>query len=433
MYLLKLKTIFSWIVFFFIISFVSYSFSANTPKSEKELDLDATKHKDNITLEREQFDYQKTRDDDATEREGHQRKADAIKENNQMRVEQRKEAERNKKEAMRERQEKCDDAYKDMQAEKKEKKEETKNLVEQFYDLEEKVTELESKNSEKQAEINKELDDLKKESNNTVQEFKDDMGKELKGIDEEIQKMEEAIAQLHEELAKVEETRMTVFYAQRKQQNNFYSKCFGQALEQTEKERSVYYQKSSRKTLRRKSMGSLFSGGKKQTKNVFSSRFNSFLHLCLNNQAALLTKQNHKNEYTITMKKLHRQEERMKEKMKGIKAQIQNMKTTGKTEVVVKFKQKMEAELNSFSQSYDSLTSNYKQTSQQTIKEIEKIKTQQSHVLMRRAQAVPEKTRSVLITEQCHEQKGIADVFNMFDLQNTGDPLNFSSSSGSVY
>ena len=79
-------------------------------------------------------------------------------------------------------------------------------------------------------------------------------------------------------------------------------------------------------------------------------------------------------------------------------------------EIMTRFKQKMEGELNTFSQSYDALTANHQRSAQQIIKEIEKIKQQQAYTLMNRAQVVPQQTRSVMINNQCQG----SSVFNMF-------------------
>ena len=369
---------------------------------------------------------QQNREDDRFEWEKDRAQAADEREDRRLRNEAAREQQRERREQEREMRDRCERAEDDIQAQMKENKQEKEKWEQKFYDLEGKITELEGKNSEKQVEINEKLDELKKDTNKTVQDFKDDMAEELKEVDEEVKELERSIGELHEELRKVEETRMTAFYARRKQQNEFYSKCFGQALEQTEKERSAFYQKRATRTLRRQNIGSLVSGGKTQTKNVFSARFNSFLHLCLNNQAALLEKQNQKDEYELTLKKLHSQEEGINKKMEGIKAQIAQLKTNGKVEVMNRFKQKMEMELNTFNQSYDALTANYQRGSQQTIREIEKIKQQQAYTLMSRAQIVPQKTRSTMINNQC---QGLS-AFNMFSNPSGGRGI-FGSSTGS--
>ena len=363
----------------------------------------------------EQWDYQQGRDRTADEREANRLKSESLREQA-----------RERKEAEREMQDRCERAEEDIQAQMKEKKQEKEKWEEKFYDLEGKITELEGKNSEKQVEINEKLDELKKDANEAVQDFKDDMAGELKDTDEDIKDLEKSIGELTEELRKVEETRMTAFYARRKQQNEFYSKCFGQALEQTEKERSSFYQRTATRTLKRQNIGSLVSGGKTQTKSVFSARFNSFLHLCLNNQAALLEKQNQKDEYELALKKLQSQEENIDIKINGIRAQIENLKTSGKVEIMTRFKQKMEGKLNTFSQSYDALTANHQRSAQQIIKEIEKIKQQQAYTLMNRAQVVPQQTRSVMINNQCQG----SSVFNMFSSP-SGNRGIFNSSTGS--
>ncbi len=412
-------------LYFFIFSFSYYS---EAHSGHTSVEVDGHKHStdgrtkeywDNQQkLENQQFEYQKDKDAAAAEREANRIRSEALREQ-----------QRERREREREQRDRCDQAADDVQAQMKENKQEKEKWEQKFYDLEGKITELEGKNSEKQEEITEKLDELKKGANETMQEFKDDMAEELKDIDEEVKELEQSIGELHDELRKVEETRMTAFYARRKQQNEFYSKCFGQALEQTEKERSAFYQKTATRTLRRKNMGSLISGGKTQTKSVFSSRFNSFLHLCLNNQAALLEKQNQKDEYELTLKKLHSQEQSIDQKIKGIKAQIAQLKTNGKVEVMTRFKQKMEAELNTFNQSYDALTSSYQRGTQQIIREIEKIKQQQAYTLMSRAQVVPQKTRSAMINNQC---QGLS-VFNMFSAPGgSRGILGSSTGSGSV-
>ena len=341
-----------------------------------------------------------------------------------------RERQRQVTEAREKAQDKCDEVHEKVQEEMEAKKEEKEKWEEKFHDLEEKITDLEKENSDKQVEINEKIDELKTETNETLQEFKDDMAEELKSVDEDIKQLQESMAELNDELYKIEETRLTAFYARRKQQNEFYSTCFTKAMEQTEKERSQFFQRSRRGTLKRKNIGQLMEGGKKQTKNAFSNRFNSFLQLCLNNQAALLKKQNEKNEYLLTLEKLDRQEDMAKAKIKGIKTQIQNMKTTGKVEVMNRFKEKMQNQVNLFSQSYDSLTANHKKSSQQITQQIEKIKQQQAYALSNRAQAIPQETRSALMAHKCEQM----NVFNLFPNPASITPTNegFLGGSGTL-
>ena len=363
------------------------------------------------------FEYRKSQEEARQERDAaRERQRQATERRREEREQlkeirdQAKEAQEKAEEAREKAQDKCDEAHDKVQEEMEAKKEEKEKWEEKFYDLEEKITDLEKENSEKQVEINEKIDELKKETHETIQEFKDEMGEELKAIDDKVQELQGSMAELADELYKIEETRLTAFYARRKQQNEFYSTCFTKALEQTEKERSQFFRRSRRGTLKRKNVGQLMEGGKKQTKNAFSNRFNSFLQLCLNNQAALLKKQNEKNEYLLTLEKLDRQEDRAKQKIAGIKTQIQNMKTTGKVEVMNQFKEKMQAQVNRFSQSYDSLTANHKKSAQQITQQIEKIKQQQAYALSNRAQAVPQETRSVLMVQKCEQM----DTFNLF-------------------
>ena len=384
-----------------------------------------------LQREEDRKDRDDKRNQERWENEQERQAVEDKREESRLKSEVLREQQRGKRDAQREMRDRCERAEDDLKAEMKERQTEREKWEEKFYDLEGKITELESKNSEKQVTINEKLDELKKDSNKTIQEFKDNMAGEIKEIDEEIKKLEQSIAELSDELDKVEETRMTAFYARRKQQNDFYSKCFGQALQQTEKERTMHYQKTATRTLKRKDIGALVSGGKTQTKNVFSARFNSFLNLCLYNEAALLEKDNHKNEYELALKKLLRQEDRAKEKIEGIKEQIKQLSTTSKLDIMNRFKQKMEAEINIFSQSYDTLTANYQRSAQQTIKEIEKIKQNQAYILNNRSQIVQEKTRSRMISSQCQGM----DMFNMFSLPNSGNKglFNSSTSSGTVH
>ncbi len=306
--------------------------------------------------------------------------------------------------------EKCDKAKDDVKTALDEQKEDTKNLEQKFFDEEEKITDLEKQFSEGKQDLSKNLEDLKTQSNQNLQNLKDDMGQALKGIEQEVTQIENNLSALNEQLDKVEDTRMDAFFARRKQQNEFYSKCFGQALEQTEKERSLFYQRKAAGRLKRKDMGELFSAGKGKTKNQFSARFNSFLHLCLNNQAALLEKENQKNEFKLMMTKLDRQEERIEKKIADLKAKIANLKTNKKAEILKQFKEKMTAELNRFNETYASHSKSFQASSRQTIGEINKVKQRQAHILMQRSQSTPQDARQILLTNQ--ECQG--DPFNLF-------------------
>ena len=333
------------------------------------------------------------------------------------RQEVQREAARRQRTDMKERERKCEQAERDMKTDMEEQSRKQKDLEQSFFDLEENITDLEKIASESKETVNTELDALKTKSNEAIQNLKDDMGAELKGIDNEIKRMEENIAQLHEVLAKVEEGRLDAFFTRRKQQNEFYSKCFGQALQQTEQKRIQYYQRKTTGNLRKKNIGTLISGGKTKVKSEFSQKFNQLLNLCLNNQAALLEKENHKNEYNLMLEKLRRKEEQAKQKITQLKAQIQNMRTQGKVEVMNKFKEKMQAEIQNFEASYNKFTTNFTAKSQQIIREIEKVKKEQSYVLMNRSQVTSQDTRTLLVSNNC---QGGMESFNLFPKNNPG-------------
>ena len=409
-------------VFLFIHPFAPSSSTERLPTPEEE-----NRAEKRLKIEEEQWEHQQEQDELRRERELEREEREDKRREARSRRELELEARREAKEKRREMREQCEKAQDDIKEDMENKKDEREDLEQEFYDLEGKISDLEKQNSEEENTINEKLDELKKESQETVQNLKDEMQDEIyKKIEKEMQQLEKERSQLHKDIEKIKETRLTAFYARRKQQNEFYSRCFGQALEQTEKERSTFYQRRATGTLKRKNIGALISGGKSQTKHSFSSRFNSFLNLCLNNQAALLEKQNHKDEYELTLIKLQRQESAMKKQSETMRSQIKNLSTTGKTEIMGNFKQKMEAELNTFNQSYDSLTKSYQKNSSQIINEIKKIKQQQAHILMKRAQAVPQETRSTLVNNQCQ----MADMFNMFSSSSKGGILGSSTSSG---
>ncbi len=343
-------------------------------------------------------------------------------------AEQAEQATKAKREALKDLEEKCRQANKDVEEELKDAQGEAKEWEEKFHDAGQDITKLEEKHSEQQVEIRENLDKLKQESNRNVQELKDDMGKEMKNIDAQVAQVSAKIADLNRQLEKVEDLRLTAYYARRKQQNEFYSQCFGQALTQAEAERAKFYKKKTHRRARRQNMGQLMTGGKQQNKAVFSGQFNSYLHLCLNNQSALLQKQNMKNEYQLTVEKLAREEERTQAQIEELKQQIQKLNTQDKAEVVARFKEKMEKALQAFNQNHELLTTNYQTSSQNTIKQIEEIKKQQANHLMRRSQAVPKEGRSTMISQQCQGQ----DVFNMFANSSTGERGLFNSTPSSI-
>ena len=314
------------------------------------------------------------------------------------------------REQLKDLQEQCRQADRDVVEALKDKQGEAREWEDKFHDSGRDITELEEKLSEQQVEIRNTLDKLKQESNNNVQELKDDMGRELKGIDAQVARVSEKIAELNRELEKVEDSRLDAYYARRKLQNGFYSQCFGEALSKAEKDRKVFYDKKRSRRAKRNSMGALMTGGKQQNKTVFSGQFNSYLHLCMNHQQALLAKQNMKNDYQLQMEKLKRAEERTQAQIGELRQQIQKLNTHDKAEVVARFKQKMEIALNNFNQTYEKITTNYQTSSQNAIQQIDKIKKIQASHLMKRAEAVPQKSRSMAISQQCQGQ----DMFNMF-------------------
>ncbi len=372
-------------------------------------------------------DRQEKLDDERREREA---RSDLRQEEQDRRTREReaeadaKEQEREVKEALKEREEKCENAENEVKDALEEKDEKQSELEQDFYDLEEDITELEGKSAEEQTKIKTEIENFNRTANNNTQQLKEEMGKELKNIDVKVQQIQDTIGQLHDSLEKVEEDRLTAFYARRKQQNEFYSTCFGKALEQTEKVRMIFYQRKRANTLRRRTLGDLARGGKTQTRNTFSGRFNQFLNLCLNNQAALLQKSNQENEYQLMVEKLNRREERIEQKIAELKTQIANLKSHGKAEILNRYKEKMQQEIQNFEQSYDSLTENYQTNSRQIINQIGKIKHQQASVLMNRAQnALPERTRNDLIVHQCQQHGGGLNVLNMFPSSFTTAPV----------
>ena len=410
-----------WNVLFFHILFIPLFFPFNALGADPP-------SPDEIELRTKEFEYQKERDSLTDERRTEEREMEALRREARGKQEAQREAARLQKEAMRERERKCEQAERDMKTDMKEQNRKQKDSEQEFFDLEEKIADLEKTASEKKTEISTELDTLKTESNQTIQDFKDDMGDELKGVDDEIKNLKENIAQLYETLAQVAEGRLDAFFARRKQQNEFYSKCFGQALQQTEQQRGQFYQRKAKGTLKRKSMGDLISGGKTKVKGEFSQKFNNLLNLCLHNQAALLEKENQKNEYKLMLEKLRRKEEQAKQQIAGLKAQIQQMKTQGKVEVMTKFKEKMEAEVQNFEASYNNLTTNFKEQSQQVIKEVKKIKEQQAYVLMNRSQITSQGTRTIMAQNGC----GGMDNFNLFPTNNPGTIPSLSYPSGSL-
>ena len=331
-------------------------------------------------------------------------------------VEAKKEVERARREAQKDMEEKCEQASKDVQEELKDKQGEAQDWEEKFHDKGQEITGLEEELSKQQIQLREQLDDLKKNSNQNLQDLKDNMGREMEGLEDQVVRLEAKISDLNTQLEKIEDARLTAYYARRKQQNESYSNCFGQALTQTEAQRTAFYQKKQQRRVKRKSMGELMTGGKQQNKNVFAGKFNSYLHLCLNNEAALLAKQNLKDEYKLSLEKMKREEQRTKKQIEGVRVEIQKLQTTEKAEVLSKFKEKMEAQLKSFNQSYDVLSTNYKANAQQVLQQIEKIKKVQASYLMKRAQAVPQKTRSVAISAKCQQ----VDAFNLFQNQDSG-------------
>lgn len=379
------------------------AFCAQNPKNQ---DCKERRRQEQQRLEWEQEDREKR---------GEEREMENRRQEERTKIEAQREAARLQKEAMRERERKCEQAERDMKTDMEKQNQKQKDLEQKFFDLEQKITDLEGKASENKVSLNKDMEDLKKNSSENIQALKDDMGAQLKETDEEIKKIEDSMVQLKETIDKVADDRLTAFFARRKQQNEFYSKCFGQALQQTEQKRGDWYKRKATGTLKRKSMGDLISGGKTQTKSQFSIQFEKLLHLCLNNQAALLEKQNQENEYKLMLEKLRRQEERAKQQIAGLNVQIQQLKTRGKADIMTKFKGKMEAELQSFQQSYDNLSKNFKEQSQNIIQDIGKVKKQQAMVLMQRSQITSQDTRSLMVNNKCE-----MDSFNLFPTNNSG-------------
>ena len=353
---------------------------------------------DSITTS-EQLEYQRERDEIKDRRYKAQKKEEAIKE----------------------REEKCEQAYEDVEKSLEDQKEEKQKWEDKFYDFESDITDLEKKHSEEQLKTTELLEKLKKDSAQNMQDLKDKKDKELKGIDRhtanQIQSLEKALDSLNDALAKLEETRMTVFFNRRKQQNNNYSACFGQALQQTEAERSKFYAKKQRGTLRHKNLKSFVSGNKSKTKSTYNSRFQQLLNLCLNNEAAQLKKENEKKEYELTVTKLNMQEERVQKQMAKTK---KKMKTLGeqskheKVDVLNQIKEKMQANLETFEESYDSITKKGKKRSEQILAEINKLKSRQSEMLVKRNQVVPQNKRAALVLKECQQTQ---QAFNLYPVQ----------------
>ncbi len=423
------NTLFFQGLFFFSLFFF---YSANLAGSEAAYICKEDDDSDYCTRAREQHEWaREDRDRKARKaEEDRTHRARKAEEDRARRArDQEREQARTANQKERQRQERCDKVAREAKTALQKQKDETQKWEEKFFDMEEKITDLEKKHSENKMTLNEKLEELKTNSNKTVQDLKTEMGDELKELEEQIGEVEESIAQLFEALETVEEGRLDTHFARRKQQNEFYSRCFGQALEQTEKERTLYYQRKTAGSLRKKSLGQLISGGKGQVKSQFSERFNSFLNLCLNNQAALLEKKNQRDEYKLMLEKLNKKEERAKAQIAGSKSKITNLKTKSKMEVMNKFKEKMTAELNSFSQSYDSLTKNFQESSKQTIAEIEKIKKRQAYILMNRSQATSQDTRSLLLNGNC--QEGL-DAFNLFPRSWKINPLSPPALTGGI-
>ncbi len=375
---------------------------------------------------REEADERARRNEDERKRKEEARERNnALKEQQRIVKENRREAKENRKEL----EQKCEQAEQDAKEALEESQDKQADLQEEFYDLEEKVTDLEKQNTEGQERINQALEDLKKASNQNIQNLKDEMGRELKGIEGEIGNLENALSQLYDAVEEAEEQRLTAFYARRKQENELYSACFSTALKQTEDEKLRFYKRKKSGALQKKHIGALVQGGKAQVRGTFSGRFNYFLNLCLNNQAALLKKKNHANEYKLMLEKLKRKEMRIEDKIADVQITINHLKTSGKQEVLKKYKEKMAMDIKNFEQAYSSLTQNHQRNTAQIIQEVGKIKQQQATVLMNRAKAIPQQTRNQLVENQC---QGL-DMLNMFPSTPTIPTLPYAPGSGELF
>ena len=342
--------------------------------------------------------------------------AEAVKQ-----MEWNREQERARRELLKEQQDKCEQAYKDIEDQLKGKKGEQADHEEKFYDLEEQITDLEKELSDDKVALSEKLEDLKKTSAEKIQTLKEDMGDELKDIDDEIKIVEESIASLTDELHKIEELRMSSYYKRREEQRKDYISCYDTALKQTNSERATYYQKISRRTLKKTSLSDLAKGGKANTKNIFSQKFSAYLNICLGSEKALLAQENADSSHELQLKTLKNREKNSYKKIAGAKTQIANLKTTKKVEIMGKFQEEMKSELQNFDQSYSAATKTHEGTIKQTNQQIAKIRKQQSYVLYQRSLAVPQKTRAVALSEQCSQVDGITSAFNM--LQQVNNPI----------
>ena len=362
-----------------------------SPSSERNTEEGLT-YEERIKLHKYKAEINRQNRNEEWARQDEQKKEDQDREDA-------REEDRRAREDARDREERCEKVRDEYQEEISDRDEKIEDWETKFYEEQDKIKELENKIAEHGMKAKSDIEELKQSSNKNIQDGKDNMGREFERLDGKIQKLEAGIDELTQALEKVEDQRLNAFYARRKQQNDFYSKCFGEAVAKTEQKRQAHFKKIAQGRLSRRSFGDLMFGGKKRTRGQFDRQFDVYLNLCLNNQAALRQKKNMKDQYELMERQLAIQEQRVQKRIDDLKKEIKELDTSGRVDILNRFKEKMQNQLNTFNETYDSHAHTQKVQTNIVIQQIQAKKQKQAYYLKNRLDDVNKPIDGTLMTK----------------------------------
>ena len=313
------------------------------------------------------------------------------------------------KEREEQRKEDCDQAYKDYQEDLKTSGEEQKKWEDEFQEHEESITEIKIAIKEKQTELDTTLGDLKRKTAEAMQELKDEMGEEMESIAEQVGQLENSLAELQAKFDDAQIQRTQIHLNKQKQDNDLYRACFSDALGKVQQ---------LEKTIQHRGLGELVSFQKNTVRNMYRQQFHQALNFCLNNEPALLNKQEQENAYRSHVQQSLLQEKRIKQAINKVKAEIENLTVPKKVQTLNAFKERIQRLIQYYEEDFDKSTKAFESYQQGEWDKINDIRKQQAIALQRRSESVPKDTRSALLVNQCDQADRIFNLFPQDQLFN---------------
>ena len=287
------------------------------------------------------------------------------------------------------------------------KRDKLRDYENRFYEMEEDIKREEAQLTEDEIKLDDVLDNLRKNSEKEVQRLKDQMEGELAGLDQQIQRIEGAIDGIEDAFNKIKEQEMKLFYEKRKSQNEAYIKCYELTQTNVLKRVEEYRRRASTGQLRRQRMSDLIDGDSGSTSQQFNEEFNRELSRCVNSEVAQRMRVNQENDFQLIHETIELQRNSLEEKKQKLLAEIQELNTDKKVEVLNDFKERMETVVDEFERSHERANDQAKRRREHALSEINNIKQKQARELSRREEEMNMDARDRQKVDECHQEQAL--------------------------